>query len=53
MEVQWMRVFSLFKYHYDSIICKEAVLLIKVHVESQMVCSKMHQRGNVKKGVWA
>ena len=26
------------------------VLLTKVHVESQIVCSKMHQRGNVKKG---
>ena len=28
----------------------ESVLLTKVHVESQIVCSKMHQRGNVKKG---
>ena len=28
----------------------ESVLLTKVHVESQIVCSKMHQRGNVKNG---
>ena len=35
---------------YDSTIGIESVLLTKVHVESQIVCSKMHQRGNVKKG---
>ena len=35
---------------YDSTISIESVLLAKVHVESQIVCSKMHQRGNVKKG---
>ena len=28
----------------------ESVLLAKVHVESQILCSKMHQRWNVKKG---
>ena len=26
------------------------LLLTKVHVESQIVCSKMHQRGNVQNG---
>ena len=35
---------------YDSTIGIESVLLSKVHVESQIVCSKMHQRGSVKKG---
>ena len=47
MEAQWLRVFSLLKYHYDSTIGIESVLLTKVDVESQIVCSKMHQRGNV------
>ena len=53
MEAQWLRVFLLFKYHmiaqsvYTLI---ESVLLTKLHVESQIVCSKMHQRGNVKNG---
>ena len=47
MEALWLRVFSLFKYH---MISMESVLLTKVHVEIQIVCSKMHQRGNVKKG---
>ena len=28
----------------------ESVLLTKVQVKSQIVCSKMHHRGNVKKG---
>ena len=28
----------------------ESVLLTKVNVESQIVCSKMHHRGNVKNG---
>ena len=44
MEAQWLRVFSLLKYHYDSTIGKESVLLTKVHVhvESQKVGSKMH-----------
>ena len=38
MEAQWLRVFSLFKYHnYDSTIGTESVLLTKVHVESQIV----------------
>ena len=59
MEAQWLREFSLFKYHksisYDSTISIdsrliESVLLTKVHVESQIVCPKMHQRGNVKNG---
>ena len=35
---------------FDSTISIEAVLLIKVRVESQTVCFKMHQRGNAKKG---
>ena len=35
---------------FDSTISIEAVLLIKVRVESQTVCFKMHQRGNVNKG---
>ena len=35
---------------YASTIGIDSVLLTKVHVESQIVCSKMHQRGNVKKG---
>ena len=35
---------------YDSMIGIEFILLTKVHVESQIVCSKIHQRGNVKKG---
>ena len=35
---------------YDSTIGIESVLLTKIHVESQIVCSKMHQRGNLKKG---
>ena len=53
MEAQWLRIFSLFKYHmiaqsvYTLI---ESVLLTKVHVESQIFCSKMHHRGNVKNG---
>ena len=47
MEAQWLRVFSL---SFDSTISTESVLLIKVHVQSQIVCFKMHQRGNVKKG---
>ena len=47
IEALWLRVFSLFKYH---MISMESVLLTKVHVEIQIVCSKMHQRGNVKKG---
>ena len=34
---------------YDSTICIQSVLLSKVHVERQIVCSKMHQRGNRKK----
>ena len=34
---------------YDSTICIETVLPTKVHDESQTVCPKMHQRGNVKK----
>ena len=35
---------------FDSTISIESVLLIKVHAESQIVCFKMHQIGNVKKG---
>ena len=42
-EAQWLRVFSL---SFDSIISIESVWLIKVHVESQLVCIKMHQRGS-------
>ena len=52
MEAQWLRVFSLFKYHMiaQSVwTLIESVLLTKVHVESQIVCSKMHHGGNVKK----
>ena len=33
---------------FDSTI--ESLLLIKIHVESQIVCFKMHQRGSVKQG---
>ena len=49
MEAQWLRVFSLLKYHMIA-QSVESVLLTKIHVESQIVFSKMHQRGNVKKG---
>ena len=35
---------------YDITSGIELLLLTKVHVESQIVSSKMHQRGNVKKG---
>ena len=35
---------------FDSTISIESVSRIKVHVESQIVCLKMHQRGSVKKG---
>ena len=54
MEAQWLRVFSLF--NLSTIIAQsvwtliESVLLTKVHVESQIVCSKMHHGGNVKNG---
>ena len=53
MEAQWLRVFSLVKYHmiaHSKETLIESVLLTKVHVESQIVCYKMHQRGNVKNG---
>ena len=43
------RIFTI-EVSYDSTIGIESVLLTKVHVESQIVCSKMHQRGIVKKG---
>ena len=45
--------FSLFKYHMIAQSVQtliESVLLTKVHVESQIVCSKMHHRENVKNG---
>ena len=35
---------------FDSTISIESEWLIKIHVESQIVCFKMHQRGSVKKG---
>ena len=38
------------KASFDSATSIESVLLFKVHVESQIVFFKMHQRGNVKKG---
>ena len=53
MEAQWLRVFSLSKYHWSAYLVPyiESVLLINLeHVESQIVCLNIHQRGNVKKG---
>ena len=47
-----LRVFSIFRYDMIAQSVQaliESVLLTKVHDESQIVCSKMHQRGNVKK----
>ena len=35
---------------FDGTLSMESVWLIKVHVESQIVWFKMHQRGNYKKG---
>ena len=42
MEAQWLRVFSIFLYHLIAQSVKS--------LENQIVCFKMHQRENVKKG---
>ena len=42
-------IFNIFV-SFDSTIGIASVLLINVRVENQIVCFKIHQRGNVKKG---
>ena len=44
-------IFTILSISFDSTISKESALLIKVNVEGQIVCFKMHQRGSVKKGI--